>query len=214
MSGAVDERSSGSVVRPKNLLGKRSRGKCLEHFTIRHQRSFEKSKALILSRFSKVAEPQEKRWLSIDLKTITCMIDMKNFDVFLSMDLMSKYPADVQCHDPKAEIPWKRAMKRQQNKGSRGFLEIEVGNETRKTSPEDVSFENHHTAPVVSVEEKDGPMTMCIDYCGLNRLMIDWRFGYHQLKVKESDVSKTRPLSLRISFINAINSHILQRFKE
>ncbi|KAJ8761995.1 hypothetical protein K2173_006597 [Erythroxylum novogranatense] len=44
-------------------------------------------------------------------------------------------------------------------------------------------------APVLFVRKKDRTWRMCIDYRRINK--IDLRSGYHQLRIKESDVSKT-----------------------
>ncbi|GJV03764.1 putative reverse transcriptase domain-containing protein [Tanacetum coccineum] len=46
-------------------------------------------------------------------------------------------------------------------------------------------------ASVLFVKKKDGSFRMCIGYRKLNKLTVDLRSGYHQLRVRDEDIPKT-----------------------
>nr|GEY53354.1 hypothetical protein [Tanacetum cinerariifolium] len=116
------------------------------------------------------------------------LLEMSDFDIILGMDWLTEHRATIVCHS-------KRVI---------------FGN---LNNPK---FIYHGSRPVLFVKKKDGSIRLCIDYRELNRITfrnryplpriddlfdqlqgakflskIDLRSGYHQLHVKERDVSKT-----------------------
>ncbi|GJY28838.1 putative reverse transcriptase domain-containing protein [Tanacetum coccineum] len=137
-------------------------------------------------------------------------LEMSDFDIILGMDWLSKHRATIDCHSkrflssikdtsldgprleshplipgaqPISKAPYRMApvelkeLKDQlQELLERGFIRPSV---------------SLWGAPILFVKKKDGSMRLCIDYRELNRITVRNRSGYHQLRVKEQDVSKT-----------------------
>nr|GEX03520.1 ankyrin repeat-containing domain, PGG domain protein [Tanacetum cinerariifolium] len=142
-------------------------------------------------------------------------LEMSDFDIILGMDWLTKHRATIDCHlkrvifgdlnnpgfiyhgsrpvectiefipgaQPISKAPYRMApvelkeLKDQlQELLKRGFIRPSVSS---------------WGAPVLFLKKKDGSMRLCFDYRELNRITIDLRSGYHQLRVKEQDVSKT-----------------------
>nr|GFB02847.1 putative reverse transcriptase domain-containing protein [Tanacetum cinerariifolium] len=126
-------------------------------------------------------------------------LEMSDFDIILGMDWLTEHRATIDCHlkrvifsdlnNPEfiyhgsrpalyrmAPVELKELKDQLQELLERGFIRPSV---------------SLWGAQVLFVKKKDGSMRLCIDYRELNRITIDLRSGYHQLRVKERDVSKT-----------------------
>ncbi|GKC58589.1 zinc finger, CCHC-type, retrotransposon gag domain protein, partial [Tanacetum coccineum] len=125
------------------------------------------------------------------------------FDIVIGMDWLDKYNANILSKTPYRLAPSeiKELMSQLQELLDKGFIRP-------NSSP--------WGSPILFVKKKDGSMLMCIDYRELNKVTvknvypspriddlfdqlqgakwfskIDLHSGYHQLKVREEDISKT-----------------------
>ncbi|GJY94790.1 putative reverse transcriptase domain-containing protein [Tanacetum coccineum] len=143
-------------------------------------------------------------------------LDMCEFDIILGIDWLAAHRATIDCHSRRVifgdihapEFIYHELKDQLQELLERGFIRPSV-------SP--------WGAPVLFVKKKDGSMRLCIDYRELNKITIrnryplpriddlfdqlqgakhfskiDLRSGYHQLRVKEQDISKTALLGINL----------------
>nr|GEV72551.1 retrotransposon protein, putative, Ty3-gypsy subclass [Tanacetum cinerariifolium] len=131
------------------------------------------------------------------------LIKISSFDVFIDMDWLSKYNARIICDEKVVYITIDG-----ETLIIRGTIKSATSVSRPSTSP--------WGAPVLFVKKKDRSFRICIDYHELNKLnvknryplpriddlfdqlqsssvysKIDLRSGYHQLRVKDEDISKT-----------------------
>ncbi|GJV75388.1 putative reverse transcriptase domain-containing protein, partial [Tanacetum coccineum] len=123
-----------------------------------------------------------------------------SFDVIISMDWLSNYQAKIICHENVVRIPLPdgklipgaTTVEKSPYRLAPSELE-ELSGQLKEL--QDKGFIRPSSSPwgvpVLFVKKKDGSFRMCIDYRELNKLTIDRRSGYHQLRVHEDDIPKT-----------------------
>ncbi|GKD44818.1 putative reverse transcriptase domain-containing protein [Tanacetum coccineum] len=140
-------------------------------------------------------------------------IKLDSFNVFIGMDWLSKYHARIICDEKAIHIPIKgetliiRVMEKKSDE--KRLEDIPVVREFLEVFLEDLPG-------LPPVRQKDESFIMCIDYRELNKLTvknryplpriddlfdqlqgssvyskIDFRLGYHQLRVRDEDIPKT-----------------------
>ncbi|GJW84569.1 putative reverse transcriptase domain-containing protein [Tanacetum coccineum] len=106
-------------------------------------------------------------------------VELGSFDVIIGMDWLAKYHALIVCDEKVVRIPY----------GNEVLIirgdNCDNGRGIYKTSS------HLGEEPVLFVKKKGGSFRMCIDYRSRVYSKIDLRSGYHQLRVREEDISKT-----------------------
>nr|GEU48715.1 reverse transcriptase domain-containing protein [Tanacetum cinerariifolium] len=99
-------------------------------------------------------------------------------DVLIDRDFSKVFPEDLLAQAPYRLAPseMKELAEQLQELSDKGFVRP-------SSSP--------WGAPILFVKKKDEPFHMCINYRELNKLMINLRSGYHQLRVREEDILNT-----------------------
>nr|GEY65113.1 putative reverse transcriptase domain-containing protein [Tanacetum cinerariifolium] len=139
-------------------------------------------------------------------------VELGSFDVIIDMDWLSLYNAVIACAEKLVRIPFGNGIlsihgerRNERNESRLNIISCFKAQEymskgchvflanITSTKDEDKSKGNSSPwgAPVLLFKKKDGSFRMCIDYRELNKLTIDLRSGYHQLRFQEEDILKT-----------------------
>ncbi|GJV27023.1 putative reverse transcriptase domain-containing protein [Tanacetum coccineum] len=138
-------------------------------------------------------------------------LSRESFDVIVGMDWLSKRKFVIVCHEKVVRIPLEGdEILRVHGERTQGVVKTLMNTKTR------VSYDLVRGAHMLFMKKKDGSFRMCIDHRELNKLTvknwyplpriddlfdqlrgacpflkIDFRPGYHQLRVHEDAISKT-----------------------
>ncbi|GJS32816.1 putative reverse transcriptase domain-containing protein [Tanacetum coccineum] len=144
-------------------------------------------------------------------------IELGSFDVIIGMDWLVKYHALIVCDEKVVRIPYGNEVLIIRGDNCDNGKDLPGLPPARQVEFQIDLVPGAATgAPVLFVKKKDGSFRMCIDYRELNKLTvknryplpriddlfdqlqgsrvyskIDLRSGYHQLRVREEDISKT-----------------------